>query len=76
MKKAECWTYVKRMLREKELKDLQDTKNLKQFRKIPERFEEKFGLCYAKQVRCPNKVTVEECDKKQKWVKTEKILIT
>lgn len=67
MKKAECFTYVKRILREKEL---ENRNNLRQHREIPEKLHEKYGECYARQDRCPNNDTTEHCDHKQKWVQT------
>lgn len=65
MKKAECLTYVKRLLREEELLESQ---NLQSQRTIVDNLEQDYGNCYSRNKTCPNNGAAVVCDLNDKWV--------
>lgn len=58
-RKAECLTYVKNILSDKEL---QENPGLHTQGGIPRRLNEKYGNCYDRSMICPNNGTADECD--------------
>lgn len=61
--KAECLTFVWRLLREKELRD---SPNLQDYKSIPQNLETKYGSCFSNEEICPYNGTDITCNANEK----------